>query len=402
MRALFVSNLYPPDYLGGYEILCAQIREELLKRGHEISVLTSAPAGAALDPASEPGVHRDLRLIRDFQRPYGNERGPKILTTRANYRVASEFLARERPEIVFVWSQLRLSLGPARAAHDANIPVAYTMNDMHPASYVAGGFGLSPRRLARYALENLLFPDTCMQSLDLRHATCISRSLKERLVVAGLPLASARVIYQGIPLERFPPKQAPGSLGDPLRLLFVGQLHAYKGVHTLLEAFARAAARATRELQLTIVGEGPQDYVKRLHALADEAPGRVSFSAKVPYDELPGVYRAHDAFVFPSTSVEAFGLTFLEAMASGLPLIATKVGGHAEVLDDGETALLVGQGDVRALTEALLRLDGDPDLCLRLARKGRRFVEERFTLDRYVAELEAFLEEVKRQGAGVG
>jgi glycogen synthase len=400
MRALFVSNLYPPDYLGGYEILAAQIRDALIQRGHDISVLTSAPSGPPIDPASEPGVFRELRLIRDFARPYGNERAPKLLTTHLNYRAAREVLDRERPELVFVWSQLRLSLGAARAAQDAGIPVAYTMNDMHPASYVAGSFGLKPRRLARFALERLVLAKTCIQSLDLGHATCISRSLQDRLVRAGVPLADARVIYQGIPIERFPAKPEPGRLGDPLRLLFVGQLHDYKGVHTLLEAVARTSASATRELRLTIVGEGPKDYVRELQALADKIPERVRFLDKLPYDELPAVYRDHDAFVFPSTDVEAFGLTFLEAMASGLPLIATQAGGHGEVLEDGETALLFREGDVGGLTEALLRLDRDPDLARRLAANGRRFVESGFTMGRYVEELEGFLLELKVQTGG--
>jgi glycosyltransferase involved in cell wall biosynthesis len=87
-------------------------------------------------------------------------------------------------------------------------------------------------------------------------------------------------------------------------------------------------------------------------------------------------------------------------MASGLPVIATKGGGHAEVLNEGETALLVDEEDAAALGDALLRLTNDAALCARLAQKGRRLVEERFTMDRYVASLEAFLEEiVPREGA---
>ena len=114
---------------------------------------------------------------------------------------------------------------------------------------------------------------------------------------------------------------------------------------------------------------------------------------------MPRVYREHDIFAFTSTWREPFGLTHLEAMASGTPVVSTTVGGQAEFLRDGENALTVAPGNPRALAEALGRLIRDDELRQRIAQEGRRTVETEFTLSRYVGELDSWLAEVRRSEA---
>jgi glycosyltransferase involved in cell wall biosynthesis len=108
---------------------------------------------------------------------------------------------------------------------------------------------------------------------------------------------------------------------------------------------------------------------------------------------LSGVYREHDIFVFPSTWQEPFGLTHLEAMACGTPVISTADGGHGEFLKDGENALIFEKENPGQLAAQISRLISDNDLAGHLAATARAMVEQEFTLQRYVTDIEAFLQE---------
>ena len=105
------------------------------------------------------------------------------------------------------------------------------------------------------------------------------------------------------------------------------------------------------------------------------------------HDELPDFYRGADIVVVPSLS-EAFGMATVEAMACGLPVVATDAGGLPEVVVDGETGLLVRRNDPRGLADALVRLAGDEQLRRRLGAAGRSRVEQLFSYDRIAVEVE--------------
>ena len=402
MRILVLSNLYPPHVLGGYEILCAQVCGELLRRGHAVRVLTSGHGtGGAPDggDAEGDGVLRALQLYRPFGTPAGRDRRLRARAGRHNGRVVAGEVAAWAPDVVFVWSQLRLSLGGARAAERSGRPVAYTFNDDHPAGYLPAPFGLRPRGFVAFLLDATLFRSATTRPLAFRHTTCISRTLKEVLLEKGLPVPECRVIYQGIPVERFPVKEGPGALGRPARLLYAGQLHSYKGVHTFLEAASRLAARGF-PLALTVAGAGDAEYVRRLRGQADGAGCPVAFPGRVPHAEVPALYQSHDIFVFPSVWREPFGLTHLEAMASGTPVVSTADGGHGEFLQDGVNALVFRKEDPEHLAARLEELLTRPETALRLARQAREMVCRDFSLARYAGDLEAFLAEIAGPAGG--
>jgi glycosyltransferase involved in cell wall biosynthesis len=192
-------------------------------------------------------------------------------------------------------------------------------------------------------------------------------------------------------LEQFPEKEHPGTLSTPVRLLYAGQLHPYKGVHTLLEA-ASTLKRAHRvSLQVTIAGDGPLEYREQLQRQALTEGLAVDFLGRIPHAELPALYRAHDIFVFTSTWREPFGLTHLEAMASGTPVVSTSEGGHGEFLRHEENALIFKKERADDLASRMLDIIRLDTLRKRLAAAGRREVETNFTMRRYVDDLEAFL-----------
>lgn len=367
MKILIVSNLFPPEVLGGYEILCQQVCRGLKGEGHQVKVLTTP----SRSPDEREWVVRDLRLFLPFAQPAsGRYRLRQAHCYHHNQAVTRRVIEEMKPDVVFVWSQRRLTLACARAAQEMGFPVAYTLNDEYLDFYRPAPF------TGRLSLEGL----------DLSHTTCISQKLKSNLLNLGLPLEQSKVIYQGVPLERFPLRQE--TVSQPQNFLYVGQLHSYKGVHTAIEAAHLS------DVSLTVVGGGSPGYEGELRRLALSGPARVRFLGRLSPDQVAACYREHDALIFPSSWEEPFGLTHLEAMASGLPVISTTNGGQGEFLASGFNCLDFRPGDAIGLAFRILKLQSEPGLAARLAAAGRRTVEERFSLNGYLNQLSTFLQEV--------
>ncbi len=394
MKILVISNLYPPDIYGGCEILCNQVCEGFEKKGHQISVLTSIPSREEFwQKGKDNHILRRLKLTMPFEQPPSEINfWHKRKTFRRNFAETRQCIQQLKPDLIFVWSQLRLTMGAVRAALDCALPIAFTFNDESIAGYLPRRSLFEPGRLSRYISTDLLSPDNSIQNIHFSHATCISNTLKSNLVAKGVPLQNSKVIYQGIPLEQFVLKPEPGALGSPVKILYTGSLLAQKGVHTIIDAVHQVAHRLGKEkLVLTVVGEGPEDYVQMLQARASSGSARIEFSGRIPYAEIAAIYRQHDILVFASNSVEAFGLTPLEAMASGTTLVSTDRGGHGEMLKDRNNALIFQEEDVGQLASRIELLIKNPALSRELAKSARATVEQHFSIDRYVRDLEHFL-----------
>jgi glycosyltransferase involved in cell wall biosynthesis len=184
-------------------------------------------------------------------------------------------------------------------------------------------------------------------------AICISRYVEE-YVKAIAPLASTAVIHPGVDTDRFSlrpeptPEEPDCGQRQPVRVLTVRRLVRRNGVDILVDAWRRARLGASAEL--LIGGIGPELDALRRQAAAEP---EVSFLGRVPHDDLPGLYRSADIVVVPSVSGEGFGLVAAEALASGVPVIATDGGATPEVVRDGVDGLIVPAADADALAAAL-------------------------------------------------
>lgn len=185
----------------------------------------------------------------------------------------------------------------------------------------------------------------------------------------GVPPAKVQVLHPGIDLRLWTYTRRDLKSGAPLRLLFVGGDFARKGGLLLLEAMRDLAGRG---IELDIVSGDPQ---------AVAGPGvRVHRGLKSNDERLRALYAEADVFVLP-TSGECAPWVILEAMASGLPVISTRIAAIPEALLDGETGLLMPPGDGAALVKAITTLQGDAALRLRLGKAGRERIERHFNAD---------------------
>lgn len=213
-----------------------------------------------------------------------------------------------------------------------------------------------------------------------------SRFNARRLQRLGMPVRSV------IPLGADPARFHPAGVRPqcPLTLLTVSRLVEYKGIDLVIRLLPTLLTEFP-DLVYRIAGDGAdrprlEELSRRCHA--DRA---VRFLGQVPEEDLPGIYRSADIYVMPS-SREGFGLAYLEASASGLPVVAGRAGGAGEAVREGETGYLVSPASPEETLEALVKLLRDRGLRKKMGRNGHRFVERERTWDRTVEKLSECLE----------
>lgn len=217
-------------------------------------------------------------------------------------------------------------------------------------------------------------------------------------------------VYNGVNVDHFETtSQSHESTGQ---VLFVGRVSPEKGVHVLVDAFQRVVRYCPRA-QLNIIGPEAVPPLEYIVGLSDEPKiaalaqfynngsyveqlrsraktlgitDQVRFAGRVPHEELVKYYQNADLLVNPSFS-ESFGMTLVEAMASELPVIGSRVGGMREIVDEGRTGLLAEAGDVNGLAEAMVSLLKDDRARSEMARLGRKKVVELFSWDRVAESL---------------
>ena len=409
MRILFISNLYPPHDLGGWEQNCQEIVERMKARGHVCHVLTSR-YGYRGQPGREENVTRALHLEADmnYYRPLDFFlRRP--WQERANRNVLRATLDTFQPDVVFIWGMWNLSQRVALWIEKWRPEsVAYNIQGYWPIDPdLHRNYWISSKKnslswillwpLAQFAI-GMLKVEQYPPSLQFRHVSCCSRYVVDTLTDAGAIPSGATAILNGIDPAPFIANSRQASEPEGrLRLLYFGNLIKNKGVHTAIEALGILQQRQQAdELQLTIVGGGHPDYETYLRILTMSLAleGKVQFVNRVSRSEIPKILSDHDIFLFTSIYPEPFGRTIVEAMAAGLVVIGADVGGSKEIFEYYPEEMLFPPNDAAALADQIQRLIDDPGLIQRLGQAGRALVLESFTLERMVDEMEAWLQEI--------
>jgi glycosyltransferase involved in cell wall biosynthesis len=270
-----------------------------------------------------------------------------------------KLLRRERPHIVHVNSAKAAALGRI-AAWLARAPIrVYTV---HGWAFLAErGLASAAYRWVERALRPLTTVTVCVSENE-RRAGLAARACDEMTTV---------VIRNGVGPTAVGPVGAPAARP---RLVMVGRLQAPKDPLTFVRALATLGGQ---DFDALLVGDGPE------RALVEEEVRRLGIEALVRLlgerSDVPELLRRADIFVL-STRSEGLPLSVLEAMAAGLPVVASNVGGVPELVIDGETGLLVPPGDPHSLAGAIERLLGDPRLSRRFGEAGRARVAEHFDL----------------------
>ena len=219
-----------------------------------------------------------------------------------------------------------------------------------------------------------------------RFVACISEFCRSQVMMFSdaSHWSKLHIVHCGIEPDRYDTETRRSSQ----RLLFIGRLAGVKGVPVLFEAL-QAIAEDFPDLHLTLIGDGPERRELELEARARGLGGRVEFAGYRSQAEVADALRDTDILVLPSFA-EGVPVVLMEAMAARVPVITSRVAGIPELVDDGQSGVLVPPGDVDALAAAIAQLLHDPERCGWMGEAGRAKVIADFNLDkesRWLAEI---------------
>lgn len=436
MRVLFAAHQFFPEHRAGTETLTLGLARALRERGHEPAVFAakrSAPAGDI-----EPDEVRDYEFGGIPVRRAGRPRESAARSYRLNYdnpRMAAhlaEYLQRFAPDVVHFTHLQGLSASAIPVVKAAGLPAVYTATDFwticpvvdllrhdgalctgpddahcprcvasrQPASRVAGAVRRTPGPVLRAATALSRAPLAAPQQLgqlrdlserpehirervnSLDRILAPTRLMRELLVRNGVREDLIRVSRYGLDTSGL--GAAREREGAGVRFGFIGTLGPHKGPDLLLRAFRRLPPGL--DASLAVHGEpgGFEGFAGELHRVAagDE---RIRFAGSFPPERLGEVLSGLDALVVPSRWYENAPLVAYSALAAGVPVVATDVGGLSEVVEDGKNGLLFPLDDEAGLARCLERLAGEPGLLARL----RAGIEPVKTLSESAEELES-------------
>jgi len=330
----------------------------------------------------------------------------ELALMQATGRRLAAVAAATRPDIIHAHSPVLNAIPAVRVGGRLGIPVVYEVRAFWEDAAASHGTGREGG--PRYRLSRAL------ETWALRRAdavTCICEGLRGDIAARGIPADKITVIPNAVNVEEFsggaPPDVALArSLGVEGRTVlgFIGSFYSYEGLELLLQAMPLVATKVP-DARLLLVGGGPED--ERLRRIAKERGlgESVIFTGRVPHDQVQRYYDLTDVLVYPRIPMRLTELVTplkpLEAMAQDKIIVASDVGGHRELIRDGETGNLFRAGDLTDLADTLVRVIGNRDSWPAQRAAGHRFVEQERTWRASVARYRPVYEGLvarRRQG----
>jgi N-acetyl-alpha-D-glucosaminyl L-malate synthase BshA len=344
VKIVIVVLFFPPKWLAGTEIATYNTAKYLAKNGHEVHVITSLDEGLPKESINE-GFH--IHRIRFLK--------VRFLGIAIFWLQALLLLKRLKPDVVH-GQDMGMTI------------VGFLSKCILKKPYVTYGRGTDIyfSKAFKKSISKLI-----LKNADA--AIALTEDMKKKM--RETYDRHIFVIPNGIELERFhklPRNEMRIKLGikaDEKIILFVGRLHPVKGVKHLIKAVN--VVRQKHKAKLLLVGKGPeQDRLKKLVEQL-HLEDYVKFMGPIPNEKIPWIYAAADILVLPSLS-EGFPVTILEAMASGLPIIATRVGGLPEVIEEEYNGFLVEPENPKQIAEKISLLLQNDKLRENISKNNRR------------------------------
>jgi glycosyltransferase involved in cell wall biosynthesis len=407
LRVLIVTDQYEP-MVGGVPTVTRELARGLAERGHAVELLAPSATGRSATAAGRSGGRLTLARRGSVRWPWYEDQRLGFLSRAA----AGELIGDFAPDVVHVHSPLTLGAAARSAARRRRVPVVYTNHylpaNVHPTADRADRAAARARPAASGdPAVGSTAPATRLSSATRATAAAVGGAAGALLDVGfygyltafanrcdrvTAPTATAllllrdhglrapsQVVSNGVDLDVYSPGAADESLrrryalpaGRPL-ILSVGRLSPEKRADVLIEA---VATQDVADTVLALAGSGPDEGRLRELAARRGVAERVRFLGFIPGTDLPGLYRLADVFAIASEA-ELQSLVTMEAMASGLPVVAVNAGALGELVHAGENGFLARPGRAADVAGSLDLLCRDPDLRARMSKSGLRIIAD--------------------------
>ncbi len=358
---MHVLQLLPRLEIGGVERGVVDLAKGLLARGHRVSVVSSGG----------PLVERLERLGATHLQLPVHEKSP--WTMRSCIPAVARYIESSRVDLVHARSRVPAWIGfvASRRAQRPFVTTAHGFYAPHPASRVMA-----------------------WGRLVIAPSPALGRYLVERF---GLPKERLRIIPRGVDLEEFAFEPPPSGHEGPWRIGLFGRLSAIKGQEVALRACQRLI-RQGLPVQLCLAGDQSGSPARRrLEALVASLSLQHAVEWFGVRQDVATLIASVDLVIVPSRHPESFGRSAIEAQAVGRPVVASRIGALADLIEDGRTGLLVPPGDPDTLAQAIARLIREPGLRARCIEQARARVEAEWDVERMVERTVAVYEECLTQ-----
>ena len=364
----------------GYTFRTRAILEHQRALGWETVHVTSAKHSGA---SGAEEVVDGLRFFRTLQGSPAVAKLPVInqwAVVSSLERRLMEVIDLEQPDVLHAHSPSLNGVAAIRAGRRSGIPVVYECRAFWEDAAVDHGTGREwglRYRISRH-LETWVF-----RQCDA--ITCICDGLRTDILARGIPVQKVTVIPNGVDLTRFQFERPRDEdlanelgIGQAIVLGFLGSFYTYEGLVLAIRALPQIIARWPM-VRLLLVGGGPQEAELRALSTALGLDPYLIFAGRVPHDQVQRYYSVVDVLLYPRLAMRLTDLVTplkpLEAMAQGKLIIASDVGGHRELIHDGDTGLLFLADNVNSLVGSIFDLLGRRDQWEGQRRRGRTFVE---------------------------
>lgn len=388
MKICLISNLYPPNVLGGAEVSVKKVSEELVKKGHEVIVITTPFSENDVEIINGVKIYqvKPLNLYEIYHHPNQSMLLKPLwhiidLWNPYDERIIENILKTENPDVVHIHNFKGLSLSSFAPAKSLKIPLVFTAHDYSLVCMRANLLNSSgeicknpsalckiynqiQKHLAKNKVDLLISPSQFV--INKLKSNGLFKDVKSKKIPLGIELKDN---------EKFEKDYSQTNI------LYVGNLGEHKGVHILLKAFRKIE---NMNIRLDIVGKGLCS--EKLKSMS-ENDNRIKFHDFLEGKELIKMYQQANLTVVPSIWYDNSPMVIYESFSCRTPVIGSKIGGIPELIEDGFNGYLFEAGNVNELQKLLENLIDSPETLKKL-EQGTYESVQRYTMDKHIKQLE--------------
>ncbi|MEA5597535.1 glycosyltransferase family 4 protein [Rivularia sp. UHCC 0363] len=402
-KILICCNFYPPFFIGGAEIIAHQQARQLQKAGYDVAVFCAKHDDGDRRYSILKEVFDELRVFRVIQHAQDYEVGGNFYKPALD-KLFIQVVKEVKPDVVHFHNITGLSLGIIEKAHRLQIKTVLTLHDhwgfcfkntlLKVYDQVCNDFSKCRECLAdvvdnqgRLLNIRLRKDYIALQFNKVDYFVSPSRYLASAYTKVGLPAEKIHVISNGINVKRFSQIKKV-SHKNAIRFTFIGNIGFHKGIHVLIAALKLLLERAYlgNLCIINIVGTGDMTGDLTKFVMENHLDSTVKIWGKVEHPQIESVYENTDVLITPSIWPENEPVTILEAMAAGIPIIASALGGNLDLIKDGVNGFLFDVGNAQMLADKMVEMTVDRNRIKSMGQQAYKIVADN-TLSNYVSHI---------------